>query len=1027
MPPAIRERFRGLNREYGDVFDPHFRGYNGAAGPLQAKVNMGPVQPPQRKGRVPQYSRGQLQELQAQFDALEEMGVFRKPEDVDAAVEYVNPSFLIKKPSGGFRLVTAFSDVGRYSKPQPSLMPDVDGTLRLIAQWKYIVATDLTKAFYQIPLSKDSWKYCGVVTPFKGVRVYVRCAMGMPGSETALEELTCRVLGDLLEQGCVAKVADDLYCGAGTLEELLPVWEKVLAALRRCGLNLSPAKTTVAPVETTILGWVWRQGTLQASPHRVAALAACPPQKTITGMRSFIGAYKVLARVLKGCSSLLAPLDDVVAGRESKETIQWTEELTTAFIHSQKALSSARAVTLPRPTDQLWIVTDGAVREPGLGATLYVTRGDSVKLAGYFSAKLRKNQSSWLPCEIEALSIAAAVKHFAPYIIQSAHKACVLTDSKPCVQAFEKLCRGEFSASPRVTSFLSTASRYQVHVRHVAGASILPSDFASRNAPECDNPTCQVCSFIHAAVDMTVCNVTTSDVISGARKLPFTSRAAWLALQAECSDLRRTAAHLWQGTRPSRKLTTVRDVKRYLNTVTLARDGLLVVRRHTPLAPTQECIVVPRAVLDGLLTSLHIKLDHPTAGQLRVVVGRYFFALDMDAAISRVSGGCHQCAALRKAPTFMNMQSTCDPPETVGASFAADVMRRNKQFILVVRECVTSFTLAMLIEDERRDTLRDALLRLCLGLCPLDGPFAVIRTDPAPGFAALTKDELLSQHRIAIELGGAKNVNKNPVAERAVQELQAEIVRMEPNCSAVTPLMLSVATARLNTRVRGRGLSAREMLLQRDQFSHGQLPVDDRELILQQHATRMANHPHSMRSKAPSGHVPTPPHLQPGDLVYLYSDRDKSKARDRYMVSSVEGDWCNIRKFAGNQLRRTSYRVRTGDCYVVRGQPAAVDVHETEVETSDDDGGMENMPPRCPDVPSAIADCSMPASDPRVLSPPPAPRERETDVAMEGSLGGEDEDVSAVPPVPCPAQPCPTLRRSERTRRPPKRFEDYVT
>jgi hypothetical protein len=32
------------------------------------------------------------------------------------------------------RLLTAFADVGRYSKPQPSLLPDVDSTLRHIAQ-----------------------------------------------------------------------------------------------------------------------------------------------------------------------------------------------------------------------------------------------------------------------------------------------------------------------------------------------------------------------------------------------------------------------------------------------------------------------------------------------------------------------------------------------------------------------------------------------------------------------------------------------------------------------------------------------------------------------------------------------------------------------------------------------------------------------------------------------------------------------------------------------------------------------------
>lgn len=72
-------------------------------------------------------------ELQQKCDDLEAMGILRKPEDVDISVEYLNPSFLVKKPNGGHRLVTAFEDVGRYSKPQPSLMPDVDSTLRNIA------------------------------------------------------------------------------------------------------------------------------------------------------------------------------------------------------------------------------------------------------------------------------------------------------------------------------------------------------------------------------------------------------------------------------------------------------------------------------------------------------------------------------------------------------------------------------------------------------------------------------------------------------------------------------------------------------------------------------------------------------------------------------------------------------------------------------------------------------------------------------------------------------------------------------
>ena len=110
-------------------------------------------------------------------------------------------------------------------------MPNVDGILRQIAQWPYIITTDLTKAFHQIPLSRNSLKYCGVVTPFKGVRVYTRCAMGMPGSETALEELMCRVLGDLIQKGTVVKLADDLYCGGNTPTELHDNWRELLCCL----------------------------------------------------------------------------------------------------------------------------------------------------------------------------------------------------------------------------------------------------------------------------------------------------------------------------------------------------------------------------------------------------------------------------------------------------------------------------------------------------------------------------------------------------------------------------------------------------------------------------------------------------------------------------------------------------------------------------------------------------------------------------------------------------------------------------
>ena len=88
-PDQFRLKFQQLLHEYERIFDPKMTGCNGAAGPFQATVNIGPVQSPQHKERILQYSRNQLEELQAMFDELEQAKVFRRPEDLGITVEYL--------------------------------------------------------------------------------------------------------------------------------------------------------------------------------------------------------------------------------------------------------------------------------------------------------------------------------------------------------------------------------------------------------------------------------------------------------------------------------------------------------------------------------------------------------------------------------------------------------------------------------------------------------------------------------------------------------------------------------------------------------------------------------------------------------------------------------------------------------------------------------------------------------------------------------------------------------------------------
>ena len=978
LPPDIKLEFEAIHKEFNDVFNPAISRYNGHSGPIQAVVNVGPTLPPQQKGRLPLYNRSQMIEYQQACDLLESSGVLAKPEDVGVNVEYLNLSFLANQPGKtNKRFVTSFGQVAQFCKPSPSLMPSVESVLIDMARWKYLIITDLKKAYFQIPLSKASMKYCGIATPFKGVRVYTRAAMGMPGSETCLEELLSRILGQYIQEGWVARIADDLYVGADSLLDLLAHWRLTLKSLQLNNLRLNAPKTLVCPKSAMTLGWIWSSGTLSASPHKISALQNTPPPVTVQGMRSFVGAYKILCRVLYGYAELLNPLDRVTAGRQSQEKIAWDESLSNAFAAAKAALSDSKSITVPRPSDEIWIVTDASVKSRGLAATMYVRRDDAVLLSGFYNVKLRGSERHWMPCELEALCIAAAVKHFSPYLVQSHHRPQVLTDSRPCVQAYEKLLRGEFSASARVSTFLSTITRYKAAVSHIAGVANAPSDYASRNPVDCSDQSCQVCKFVQELEESTVRVLSVADVINGSARMPYMNRSAWLATQHECEDLRRTHSYLVNGTRPQRRAGNLKDVKRYLQSASVSPDGLLVVKDSRPFQPSRDLIIVPRAVISGLLTTLHLRFNHPSAHQLKASTSRYFFALDMDKAIHDVTSSCHQCTALRSIPVSLHTQSSEPPPSHIGLNYSADVMKRYGQLVLILRETVSSFTCTHLISNETRSVLQEGLIQLCSQVRPHSDRDIFIRTDPAPGFKALVGDAFLKSLRIFVVLGNAKNKNKNPVSERAVEELGLEILHAFPDGGPISPSGLAVVTNTMNSRIRYHGLSSYEIFTQRDQLTSEPLPLNDKQLIQTQFLHRSLNHGPSALSKSHGKGVSLSHNISVGDLVYVKSEKDKTKSRDKYLVISVSNNRCSLRKFTTNQLRAQSYDLPIADVYPIQ---SSVLLHSSpqHVRGLDDDAaslaGDDLVPPSASSPPAVTLpdDDTPPAYLPAAMPPIPA-------------------------------------------------------
>ena len=101
----------------------------------------------------------------------------------------------------------------------------------------------------------------------------------------------------------------------------------------------------------------------------------------------------------------------------------------------------------------------------------------------------------------------------------------------------------------------------------------------------------------------------------------------------------------------------------------------------------------------------------------------------------------------RKEYSGLTEQKTCDPPDIIGRSFAADVMRRYRQYIIVMRETVTS-----LIHSHQDNTVwethrfeRGHFDSVPWPVKPRDFGTS-IRIDSAPGLVTLTNDPTLRQY-----------------------------------------------------------------------------------------------------------------------------------------------------------------------------------------------------------------------------------------------------------------------------------------
>lgn len=138
----------------------------------------------------------------------------------------------------------------------------------------------------------------------------------------------------------------------------------------------------------------------------------------------------------------------------------------------------------------------------------------------------------------------------------------------------------------------------------------------------------------------------------------------------------------------------------------------------------------------------------------------------------------------------------------------------------------------------------------------------------------LPLDSWLSKFQIKIEMGETFNKNRNPIAENLVKECHKEV-----NKAGYNALMLALVLRNINSRIRDRGLSSKEMCFMRDQATNRNINHKDCVLKDQQKENREKSH---------NNVIPDNSDFDMGETVMVKNQLSKTKPREKYVVVNPE-------------------------------------------------------------------------------------------------------------------------------------------
>ena len=210
--------------------------------------------------------------------------------------------------------------IQRERHPQPT----IDDLLNDLNGARYFSKLDLTSAYHQVELDKES-RYITTFTTRKGLYQYKRLNFGTNSASEIFQHTIQNVFNGI--SGCT-NISDDIIVFGATQKEHDQALENVLQTAKERNLRFGFSKCEFDQKQLEFFGYVFSDEGISPSSSKVEAVKDAPVPQNASEIRSFLGLIQYCGRFIPNLATVSAPLR-VLTHKDVKWT--WTSHEQHAF------------------------------------------------------------------------------------------------------------------------------------------------------------------------------------------------------------------------------------------------------------------------------------------------------------------------------------------------------------------------------------------------------------------------------------------------------------------------------------------------------------------------------------------------------------------------------------------------------------------------------------------------------------------------------------------------------------------------